>query len=728
MRVIRSCSDSKTLRHAGFSWTLFVLIMQWHSYSLAQVIHEQASSFAQTSAGRTAYDQHCASCHGASLEGLALAPSLAGERFAVQWAGKSVDVLFSHMRRMPLQPVAEPGSLTEETYLNILAYVLQHNDIVPDSGDDTIPIDAASLVNFVIPTIQEKQTAATGSLSATTGTSDLLNDLPAVTDEMLNNPSPDDWLIWRRTYDSKGFSPLRQINRHNVANLKLAWRAPLRAGDNMPSPLIHQGVMFFHTYPDTVLAMDAANGRVLWRHQYNPKSRSSKKMGIALHGDKVLVPTSDLHLLALNAKTGEVIWDHAIATESPMSERYQLRSAPLVAGNKVIQGIMSFRVPKGSFIVAVDIATGIEAWRFNTVARPGEPGGNTWNDLPLEQRNGGSVWVTGSYDAELNLVYFGAAPTYDTGPLLVPVDKQGVNNDALYTNATVALNPETGELVWHYQHLANDQWDLDWAFERQIVNLPVDGVMRKVVLTVGKMAILDALDAATGEYLFSIDLGLQNVVSFIDPETGIKTINPDTVPSLTETRLICPSAVGARSWPPTSYNPRTYMLYLPLTEGCMAGGPEGFKGLLTSGVGLSMRPHPDSSDGNMGRLQAVDLANRQLAWSYRQPTPLVSASLATGGGLVFLGDLDPSLKAFDQTSGKLLWRAALSDIPGSGLVTYSVNGKQYLAVVVGQPNNVARDWSRIYRDFAQSRGIEIKDSPKGGAAVLVFALDDLDRG
>ena len=723
-RVAKLCSDT-TLRNSGFSQLLFVLLASWHFDGMAQVSREPGAGFTSTQAvaGKTAYDQYCASCHGPTLEGLALAPSLAGERFAVQWSGKSADVLFSHMRRMPLQPVADPGSLAEETYTDILAYVLQHNGIGM-SGDDASPMDATSLVGFIVPAIPGNQARAIGSTAGAARKSELLSDLATVTDEMLNDPSPDDWLIWRRTYDSHGFSPLQQINKNTVADLKLAWSAPLRAGDNMPSPLVYQGVMFFHTYPDTVLALDASDGRVLWRYQYEPQSRSSKKMGIALHGDKVLVPTSDLHVLALNAKTGELIWDHAITTESPMSERYQLRSAPLVAGNKVIQGIMSFRVPKGSFIVALDIDTGVEAWRFNTVARPGEPGGHTWNNLTLEQRNGGSVWVTGSYDAELNLVYFGAAPTYDTGPLLHPVNMEGVNNDALYTNATIALNPETGELVWHYQHLANDQWDLDWAFERQIVNLPVNGVMRKVVFTVGKMAILDALDAATGEYLFSIDLGLQNVVASIDPVTGVKTINPDTVPSLTETRLICPTAVGARSWPPTSYNPRTFMLYLPLTEGCMTGGPEGFKGLLTSGVGLSMRPHPVSSDGNMGRLQAVDLANRQLAWSYRQPTPLVSATLATAGGLVFFGDLDPSLKAFDQTSGKLLWQVALSDLPGSGLVTYRVEGKQYLAVVVGQPNNVARDWSRMYRDFALGRGIEVEDPPKGGAAILVFALDD----
>ena len=141
------------------------------------------------------------------------------------------------------------------------------------------------------------------------------------------------------------------------------------------------------------------------------------------------------------------------------------------------------------------------------------------------------MWNAGAYDEELNLVYFGVAPTYDTGPLLYSVNRDGITNDALYTNATIALNPDTGELAWYYQHLANDQWDLDWAFERQIVNIPFQGEARKAVVNVGKLGILDAVDAATGEYLFSIDMGLQNVVSAIDPETGHKTINPDTIPN-----------------------------------------------------------------------------------------------------------------------------------------------------------------------------------------------------
>jgi alcohol dehydrogenase (cytochrome c) len=175
--------------------------------------------------------------------------------------------------------------------------------------------------------------------------------------------------------------------------------------------------------------------------------------------------------------------------------------APMVVGDTVIHGITSLRVAKGGWILGVDRTTGAQKWRFNTIPGPGEPGGHTWNNLPIEGRSGGSVWNAGAYGKELNLVYFGVAPTYDTAPLLHPLNIDGVTNDALYTNATIALNPDTGQLVWYYQHLANDQWDLDWAFERQIVTVPFEGESRKAAINMGKLGILDAVDAATGEYL-----------------------------------------------------------------------------------------------------------------------------------------------------------------------------------------------------------------------------------
>jgi alcohol dehydrogenase (cytochrome c) len=539
---------------------------------------------------------------------------------------------------------------------------------------------------------------------------------------MLKDPPPGDWLQWGRTYDGQNFSPLKKITRQNVQNLKPAWRAPLAGGTSMPTPLVHDGVMFLQTIPDTVLALDGATGELLWRYEYKPSAQSSRKMGLALHGDRVFVPGSDLHVLALHARSGEVLWNHEIELRSPAGARaqFQLRSAPLVVGNKVIQGVTASFAPGGGFIVALDLNSGKELWRFNTIARPGEPGGNSWNGLPIDKRSGGSVWHQGTYDADLNLVYFGVAPTYDTAPLLNPVGDAGVTSDALYTNCTLALNADTGKLVWYYQHVANDQWDLDWVFERQIVTLNIDGRRRKVVMNVGKMAILDVLDAATGEYLFSIDAGTQNVITRIDPKTGAKTIDLNKWPDPNRPAVICPAISGARAWPPTSYSPQTSMLYLPLTEWCNRFGVEGFK-LLTSGIGISPVEHPDSADGMMGRVQAMDLQGRKLAWVHHQPAPLSTSLLATAGGVVFSGDLDPALKAFDDASGKLLWQTSLDDLPSGSIVTYSIGARQYVALVVGLRNNQVNDLWRTYQTFRRNRGQAVAN-PTGGAAVIVFAL------
>ncbi len=356
------------IRRTGFFGVLILLVGPWQPVCLAQ-----APSFtrAQVSAGRTDYRTHCASCHGPRLEGQHLSPPLVGARFDRTWRGKSAGVLAFHLRRMPPEPRATPGSLGDQTYANILAHILQANGLEP--GDAVLPSDLDALGELIIPSLAGVEYDPDAPVVAA-GQSELLNSLPAVTDEMLRNPSPNDWLHTGGTYDGQTFSPLKLIDRENVGDLALAWRAPLRNGNSMPMPLIYRGVMFLHTFPDTVLALDASNGQVLWRHQYEPTSPSSQKMGLALHGDKVFVPTSDLHVLALRAKTGELIWDHEIAPETPTMRRvYNLRSAPLVVGDKVIQGVTASFVPKGGFAVAIDINSGEEVWRFNTIARPGEP-------------------------------------------------------------------------------------------------------------------------------------------------------------------------------------------------------------------------------------------------------------------------------------------------------------------------------------------------------------------
>jgi alcohol dehydrogenase (cytochrome c) len=541
-----------------------------------------------------------------------------------------------------------------------------------------------------------------------------LDKLTPISEALLNNPPPGDWLTWRRTYDDVGFSPLKDIDRGNAANLRVAWTWSLPAGANETTPLVHDGVMFVFGFGDRVEALNAATGDLLWHYarKLPEGARPAVKRNMSLYGDKLFVATSDSHMVALDIKTGRVVWDHAVAD---LKAGYRLSGGPLVAKGKVMVGVAG-QAAGGNFIVGLDATTGEEAWRFYTIARPGEPGGDSWNGLPLEKRNGASVWTAGSYDPELNLAYFGVGQTYDTGPLLHPADQPGVTRDGLYTDCTLAFNPDTGKLVWYFQHVPNDQWDLDWAFERQLIPLQVAGVTTKLAITSGKMALYDALDAATGKYEFSIDLGLQNIVTAIDPKTGAKTINPKTLPGDGETKLVCPHAGGAKNWTPASYNPGTQILYVPLVEACMDMIPvkTGERASLSSGVRWAVRPRLDS-DGQYGRVMAINLATRKVVWTQRQRAPITTGVLATAGGLVFDGSIDRMFHARDASSGKLLWEQRLNDVPNSAPISYAVAGKQYVAIAVGNGGAIPATWQPLVPD--------IQNPPdRGGSAVWVFEL------
>jgi alcohol dehydrogenase (cytochrome c) len=539
-----------------------------------------------------------------------------------------------------------------------------------------------------------------------------LDKLTPVTDAQLQNPPAGDWLTWRRTYDDLGFSPLKQIDRTNVAGLRVAWTWSLPNGPNEATPLVHDGVIFVHSFGDRVQALDAVTGDLLWHYarQLPEGARPGVKRNLAIYSGTLLVPTSDSHIVALDSKTGRIVWDHAVGD----FKQYRVSGGPLVAKGKVMLGVTGSSAG-GNYIVALDCATGEEAWRFYTIARLGEPGGDSWNGLPLEKRNGASVWTAGSYDPTLNLVYFGIAQTYDTGPLLHPVNQPGITNDGLYTDSTVALNPDTGKLVWHFQHMPNDQWDLDWAFERQLIKLPINGTTRTVAVTAGKEAIYDAVDAATGKYAFSIDLGLQNVVIAIDLKTGAKTINPQVVPGDGEIKMVCPHAGGAKNWIPSSYNPDTKMLYIPLTESCMdlTPTPEGKRASLSSGVNWTLRPRPDS-DGKYGRFEAINLMTREVVWTQRQRAPQTTGALATAGGIVFAGSMDRFVRAYDDSNGQVLWEMRLNDVPNSCPIAYSVSGRQYIAVVVGGGGAIPATWPPLIP--------EIQNPPDHGAALWVFEL------
>jgi alcohol dehydrogenase (cytochrome c) len=669
---------------------------------------------AQAAAGKAAYAKSCASCHGQNLNGSEFAGALSGLTFSQNWGAKTAEALYTYIHTK--MPPASPGSLGEQVDAQIVAYLLQANGTQP--GDKELPADTKALALMTIPRGATARSAPMMPLSPISPPLPVvtlpnpLENFTTVTDAMLQNPPATDWLIWRRTYDDHGFSPLKQIDKKNVAELRVKWAWSLPPGPDEATPLEHDGVLFVDSYGDRVQALNAVTGDLLWQYsrQLPGDARLAVKRNIALYRDRLLMPTSDDHLVALDAKTGTVIWDTPVAD---YKRGFQVTGGPLVAKGKVMQGIAG-QSPGGNFIVALDVETGKEAWRFHTIAQPGEPG-DSWNGLPAEKRNGASVWTAGSFDPELGLAYFGVGQTYDTGPVLHRVP--GFSNDGLYTDSTLAFDPDTGKLVWYFQHVRNDQWDLDWAFEQQLIHLPVNGADQKLVVTSGKMGIYEGMDAASGKYIFSHDLGIQNVVASIDPKTGEKTINPEVVVGDGKPHTICPHPGGGRNWIATSYNAATKTLYVPMIESCMdlIPAPPGNRGNLTSGYNWFIRPRPDS-DGNYGRLEAFNLETKKALWIDRQRAPQMTGVLATAGGVVFAGSLDRYLKAYDAATGAVLWQVRMNDVPSACPITYSVNGRQYVAVVVGSGSPLTATFPVLVP--------EIQNPPDRGAAVWVFELPE----
>ncbi len=663
----------------------------------------------QADAGFAAYAQHCASCHGENLDDGPFAPPLRGTAFREAWLPRSVEALFTITSTT--MPQDRPGVLDDETVTELVALMLQENGV--EASGTALPADPDLLAGLA-----PGWSSAGGGLSPGAALPpwpapyNPLDGMQPVTDEALHDPPPGDWLLWRRTYAAYGYSPLDQIDRDNVADLRVAWSWSLPRGPNESTPIVRDGVLFVHGYGDRVQALDAAGGDFLWEYQRRlPRGVApSLKRGMSIYGDRLFVPTSDAHVVALDATTGDVVWDRQVGD---LDAGLRMTGGTLVAGGKVMVGTMG-RHEGGNYIVALDVETGEEAWRFDTIPGPDEPGGHTWNGLPDAARNGASVWIPGSYDPVNNLALFGTGNTYDTAPLRDAVGPPGTNNDGLYLDATLALNPDTGELAWHFQHQANGQWDLDWAFERQVAELPVDGEPTSVVVTIGKQAIFDFVDAATGRYVSSLDLGLQTGITAIDPVTGRKTQDPLLIPGDGETKRLCPHVGGGRSWAPTAYDPRTHIAYVPIIEACMDLVPvgEGERGSLTTGVRWTVRPRPES-DGQYGRLEAVNLATGETAWIARQRAPQTTGALATGGGLVFAGSLDRRISAYDSATGDRLWATRLSEVPNAPPITYAVDGQQYVAVIVGSGGYLTRAYSVL--------APEIRNPPDPGAALWVFA-------
>jgi alcohol dehydrogenase (cytochrome c) len=425
-------------------------------------------------------------------------------------------------------------------------------------------------------------------------------------------------------------------------------------------------------------------------------------------------------LIALNAKTGKLVWDK---TTADWQKGYRYSAGPMIADGKIVQGMTGCGngEPGGCFIGGYSPTDGHELWRVNTIAHSG-PENDTWNGIPVENRYGASVWIAGSYDPDQKVVFYGVAQPYpwiaEINGLLPASTKKGITNNALYTDSTLAIDPETGKIKWYHQYLKTDTWDLDYIYERLLVDLPVNGKTVKQVVTTGKLGIIESLDRTDGKWLWAKQTVPQNVVAAIDPKTGDKTINQAAIPHIGQTTTNCPADPGGRGFPATAYSPKTQMLYLPLNEFCSNTTPQPIdQGQIYTGGGRATfsRVPVANSDGNFGRVDAVKLTDQSTAWTYRQQAPVTSAMLPTGGGVVFGGDWNRYFRAFDADTGKVLWQVRTENAVNSFPISYSVNGKQYIAVAVGNGSSEAKSLATLTPNFTV---------PNAGSSLWVFALPD----
>lgn len=576
----------------------------------------------------------------------------------------------------------------------------------------------------LLPVIAVSALALSAAVPAAMAQDAPIDKVTPVTDEMLVNPPDGDWLMWRRTYNGWGYSPLDQINKDNVKGLQLAWSWSMSPGRTQETPLVHDGIIYIQNADQTVQALDAATGDLIWEYRYELPDAVSPggERNKAIYGDKLILATRDAHVIALDTKTGKLIWDQQVAD---YAKGWGYTSGPIVAEGVVIQGMTNCGngQPGGCFFTGHDVETGKELWRINTIAHGDTPEGNSWNGLPLEARHGASAWIAGSYDPDQKLIFAGVGQPYpwiaEINGLLPKSSDPKVTNDALYTDSTLAIDPKTGELKWYHQYLKTDTWDLDYVYERMLIDMPIDGKDTKTVVTSGKLGILEALDRTNGDWLWAKETVPQNVVQSIDPKTGEKTINPEVIPHIGQTTVNCPADPGGRAWQALSYSPKTKAIYMPTVEFCSNTTPQPLDpGTIYTGGGRAVfdRVKRPDSDGNIGQVRAISVADQSEMWQYRQYAPVTSSTLPTGGGLVFVGSLDRKLLAFDDTTGDLLWSSGkLSNSLESFPVTYEANGKQYVAITASFGSGLGR---------LQSLTPDIKLPGNNPVTLYVFALPD----
>jgi alcohol dehydrogenase (cytochrome c) len=546
----------------------------------------------------------------------------------------------------------------------------------------------------------------------------ILQHYATIDAERLKHPRDGDWPMVRRTYDGWGYSPLGEITPANVARLQPVWEfsTGVLSGHEAP-PIVNNGVMFVATPFSQVIALDAKSGTLLWRYKRTQREDAvvlhQTSRGVALYGDKVFFAAPEAVLVALDARTGREVWTTKVAENK---EGYYMSVAPLVADGKVLVGTSGGEMGIRGFVAAFDPETGKEIWKTYTVPAPGEAGSETWPKGDEWKTGGGPIWVTGTYDPDTNLTYWG---TGNAGPWMG--DRRPGDN--LYTSSTIAFDVRTGAIKGHFQYHQNDSWDWDEVSPPILVDYTRNGRTIKGLIDVARDGYMWFLERTAGPIRF-VDgrpYVKQNVFRSLDPKTGRPDVDPSRQPGTGREAEFCPSHWGGKNWPPVAYSPKTRMVYVPANENLcttITGRPITYAaGRPYTGANADLILAPGAD--HVGEVQAWNVDTGARVWTHPFPDAINWGPIvATGGGLVFSGGTgDRLFRAFDASSGKVLWEFPTN----SGVIgqpsSFSVDGKQYVAVQSGWGVDSRAMQARLSR-MVPGKYAEV---PEGGA-IWVFAL------
>jgi alcohol dehydrogenase (cytochrome c) len=507
-----------------------------------------------------------------------------------------------------------------------------------------------------------------------------------VTPDQLANAQqdPNSWLTYGRDLGAQRYSPLSQIDTSNASGLGLAWKKSLGAPTSMEgTPIVSNGVEYVTTGKSAIFALDAKTGKTIWSYVYPlPVSSYAKaccnidNRGVTLTGDKLVFGTLDAHLVALDAKTGKLLWNVTVANNA---DAYSITSPPLPVKNLVLTGVGGGEYPTRGFVAAYNADTGKLVWKHYTIPAKGEPGYETWEVPGGAERGGAPTWLPGTYDPSRNTVYWG------TGNPNPDWDAPGIKGKLLYASSTLALDADTGKMKWYYQYTPHNIWDYDSVSEAMLVTVPVNGVETDAIAHADRNGYFYVLNRDTGKLIYAVPFLDKVTWGKVDRNTGAITFNPaiQAAANARKPYVVYPSIIGGKNWEPMAYDPQHHLLFIPAIESSIE---------MQTVQKTDLHPKKGTWNGGQtgfgkpnfhGSISAWDLTTGKMVWKNHFHSPAFGGVLSTAGGLVFVGQMEGELDAYNELTGKKVWSTKTASAINSPPMTYSLNGQQYVSVESG---------------------------------------------